>query len=165
VSHKLVRLFVIVAVVGALMIGMGSADAATGAVFVSNCAVCHQPNAHGVPGVYPPLADQVGKYVHLKEGRAYLIKVLSFGMTGKFESNGSTYDGYMPSWPQLSDMQIAEALNEVLTMFNERLLPKDFAPLTAVEVAKYRAKPLSTSQVFKARQELMKALDKTGAAK
>ena len=165
VSEKAVRLSAIVAVIGMLVIGLGSANAATDAVFVSNCGVCHQPNAHGVPGVYPPLADQVGKYVHLKEGRAYLIKVLSFGMTGKFESHGSTYDGYMPSWPQLSDKQIAEALNEVLTNFNAKLLPKNFTPITADQVAKYRAKRLSPGQVFKTRQELMEALGKAGAAK
>jgi mono/diheme cytochrome c family protein len=66
-----------------LAAGVGSARADGRGVFISNCAVCHQPDGKGAPSVYPPLADSVGRYVALKEGRVYLIDVVAFGMGGK----------------------------------------------------------------------------------
>jgi mono/diheme cytochrome c family protein len=164
-TEKAVRLSIVLVVTATAVTGAGGAKAASSAVFVTNCAVCHQSDGRGVPGLYPPLANSVGNYLRVNKGRAYLIQVVSFGMSGSLVSHGQSYSGYMPSWPQLNDQEIADALNEVLTRFNGGLLPKDFSRFTANEVKGVRAKQLSSTDVLKERQELMKELDQAGAAK
>src|SRR5205085_2998769 len=105
-----------------------------------------------------PLADSVGEYLRLPQGRSYLVHVVSFGMTGAIASHGQTYSGFMQPWQQLSDQELADVLNHVVQHLNAALLPKDFSALTSVEVTKLRAKPLSMSQVRAEREALMKAL-------
>jgi mono/diheme cytochrome c family protein len=138
----------------------GIARAGGGDIFQTNCLICHQANAQGLPGMYPPLADSVGSYVAIPAGRAYLVHVVSFGMTGAISAHDEKYDGVMQPWPQLSDEDLADLLNYALTTFNAKLLPKNFTPLTADETAKYRAKPMSMSDVHTERAALLKALAK-----
>jgi mono/diheme cytochrome c family protein len=140
----------------ALAAGASTARADGKAIFVSNCAVCHQPDGKGAPGVYPPLADSIGRYVALKDGRTYLIDVVSFGMGGKIESGGESFEGDMPPWPQLSDDDVAQALNYVLTGLNSKLLPTDFKPISADEVRAERAKQLTAAAVHAERDALVK---------
>lgn len=142
----------------ALVAGVSAARADGRGIFIANCAVCHQPNGDGVPGVYPPLAGSVGRYVALKDGRAYLIHVLSNGMGGKIQVGTDAFEGDMPPWPQLNDQQIADVLNYVLTGLNTKLLPKGFKPITAAEVKAERAKQLSSDQLHAQRDAIIKAL-------
>jgi mono/diheme cytochrome c family protein len=141
-----------------LAFSAGAARADGKGVFVSNCAVCHQSDGKGVAGVYPPLAGSAGRYVVLNDGRAYLIDVVSFGMSGKLEIAGDTVEGDMPPWPQLSNRDVAAVLDYVLTGLNAGVLPKNFAPITAAEVKTERAKALSTTQVHDERDALIKKL-------
>ncbi len=152
--------------VGAVLACAGSLGAAPGSqVFASNCIVCHQPDAKGVPGIYPPLADTVGRYVKLKEGRAYLAHVPSFGLTGPIESHGESVDSNMPPLTQLSDDDIAAVITYVLTKFNQSQLPADFKPLTAEEVHEYRAKEMSETDVHSEQASLLEALRKASDPK
>ena len=152
--------------VGAVLAGARTLSAAPGSqVFASNCIVCHQPDAKGVPGIYPPLADTVGLYVKLKAGRAYLAHVPSFGLTGPIESHGETVDSNMPPLTQLSDEDIAAVITYVLTKFNQSLLPADFKPFTAQEVHGYRTKEMSETDVHSERAPLLEALKKAGDLK
>src|ERR1700741_1846872 len=131
----------------ALAAGAGPARADGKEIFVSNCAVCHQPDGKGAPGVYPPLADSVGRYVALKDGRTYLIDVVTFGMGGKIDSGSDTFEGPMPPWPQLSDQEVADVLTYVLIGLNPKLLPADFKPISADEVKAERAKQLNAAAI------------------
>jgi cytochrome c5 len=137
-----------------------SCRAADSDVFSARCVICHQQNAQGVPGMYPPLANSIGNYLQLKQGREYLIEVALHGMTGAVDVNGTTYNGLMPSFSQLPDAEIADALNYVLTKFNADKLPKDFAPITAAEVNLVRTKIDSTTSLPKERESLMNDLKK-----
>ncbi len=142
-----------------LVVAMGGIANADGHdIFKSNCAVCHQSSAKGVPGTFPPLADSIGSYVAIPEGRAYLVHVVSFGMTGPISVHGRTYNGVMQPWPNLKNQDLALVLNYVLTTFNAKMLPTDFSPLTSDEVKKYRTTNTALGDVHKEREALMKAL-------
>ncbi len=122
------------------------------------CANCHGAAGQGTPGVFPPLAKWSGNFVKAEEGRAYLVHVLVFGLQGQISAQGKTYSGFMPPFAQLSNGQVADILNYVLTEWNKDLLPKDFKPFTADEVAKLREKALTPADVAKERQALAKKL-------
>jgi mono/diheme cytochrome c family protein len=149
------RLLVALMVVLA-MGGIARADGA--AIFNSNCVICHQADATGLSGMYPPLADSIGSYVAIPRGRAYLVHVVSFGMTGPIAVHDQIYNGVMYPWPNFTDEDIAQVLNYVLTSFNAKLLPKDFAPLTVEEVKKYRTANTAMGDVHQEREALIKAL-------
>ena len=125
--------------------------------------MCHQPDGKGAPSVYPPLAGSVGRYVALKDGRSYIIDVVSFGMGGKIESGGDSFEGDMPPWPQLSNQDVADVLTYVLTDLNAKLLPADFKPISADEVKAERAKPLTAAAVHAERDSLIKELNSKAA--
>jgi mono/diheme cytochrome c family protein len=146
-------------VAGLLLLTTGGIASAGGSdIFNTNCIVCHQADAKGVVGMYPPLADSIGSYVAVPAGRVYLVHVVSFGMTGPISVHDQTYNGLMQPWPRFTDDEIAQVLNYVLTSFNAKLLPKDFAPLTSDEVARCRASNGVLGSVHKEREALMKIL-------
>lgn len=79
------------------------------AVFLQNCAVCHQPSGRG-GGPYPPLAGN--PYVTAADS-GDLIRTVLNGRTGPLTVNGVQYGGNMPSWRELSDADIAAVLTYV----------------------------------------------------
>ncbi|MGO9059577.1 MAG: c-type cytochrome [Candidatus Binataceae bacterium] len=151
--------------IGATTLWASLVNAAGAELFVAHCAVCHQPDGRGIPGMYPPLADSAGDFARSKDGRAYLVHVLSFGLYGPITVQGAAYNGFMQSWPQLSDDDIAQLLNRVLTGFNAKLLPRDFKPFTASEVKLDRARPMTSSEVYRELQVLGTASVKAEVAK
>ncbi len=80
-------------------------------IYESYCKTCHQANAQGIPGVYPPLA----KSDYLKDKQA-VIRALVFGLSGKIVVNGKTYNGVMPPSPY-NDADIAAVLTYVYNSF------------------------------------------------
>ena len=129
-------------------------------IFTFHCAVCHQPNGKGIPGLYPPLADSIGSYVKVPQGRVYLVQVVSFGMTGPIAVRGQSYNGLMQPWPSLSDDDVAQVLNFALTTLDAKLLPNKFSPFSADEVKKDRTANLDMASVYKERESLMHSLSK-----
>jgi mono/diheme cytochrome c family protein len=149
----------------ALLLALAAAAQAGGAdVFEANCAVCHQPDGNGIPGMYPPLANSVGADVRVAQGRSYLVHVVSFGLAGAIAVHGTAYNGVMQPWPQLSDRELAEVLDYILTNFNGAALPKNFTPLSAAEVKKYRSQPVTMSETYKERAALMKTIESASAS-
>lgn len=120
-------------------------------VYNQNCVACHQGSGQGIPAAFPPLADHA---VHVLEdgGRQFLIDVLLYGMQGPIEVNGMQYNGVMPAWTQLSNDDIANVLNHVVTAWDSP--PNDFVPYQASEVASERDKGLSAAQVHDLRSDL-----------
>lgn len=78
-----------------------------------HCLACHQRDAGGVPGMYPPLANN-----KLVSGdKAPLIHIMLNGMSGEIEVNGQKYNGVMASYSNLSDDEIADILNYIRSGF------------------------------------------------
>ncbi len=134
---------------------VGQAFAADdGAAVYARCAGCHKATGVGTPGLFPPLAGHVAKLE--TAGRAYLIQVVLFGLKGKIEVEGKTYNGTMPAYAGLlNDGETAAVLDYVLSSWgNGKALPKDFAKVTPAEVQAQRAANLTSEQVYLARMKL-----------
>ncbi|MFO7545240.1 MAG: cytochrome C oxidase subunit IV family protein [Trueperaceae bacterium] len=119
--------------------------------FTSTCSACHQANGQGIPGAFPPLAGHTAE-IYEAGGREYLAQVVLFGLQGTITVNGMAYAGVMPPWANLSDAQIANALNYTLTAWSDA--PADFAPILPEEVAAVRGAGLTANDVYAAREEL-----------
>ncbi|MFO7544761.1 MAG: cytochrome c [Trueperaceae bacterium] len=124
------------------------------AVFTAVCLACHQANAQGIPGAFPPLAD--GHAVELYAAdRDYPILVVLYGLQGQIEVAGVTYNSVMTPQLQLEDAEIAAVLNHVMTSFgNEATLPEDFAPYTVEDVTAQRNLMLMSNEIHDRRVEI-----------
>ena len=126
-----------------------------GAKVFERCVPCHKGGGTGMVGIYPPLVKHAPEVV--TGNRSYLITVLLYGLQGKIDIDGQKtgYDGIMPSFYSLNDEEVAAVLNYVLTSWgNDKLLPKDFKPISADEVKTQRGKNLTMQQVYQIRKEL-----------
>ena len=86
------------------------------AIFLLNCAVCHQASGKGA-GPYPPLAGNPD--VNIADSSIVIQTVLN-GRTGPLTVNGRQYGANMPSWRgELSDAEIAAVLTYVRTALGQ----------------------------------------------
>ncbi|KAB8122346.1 cytochrome c [Komagataeibacter medellinensis] len=120
------------------------------ALFQANCSVCHQGNAQGLPGQFPPLAGRIGKIAATPEGRNYVIAVALNGLMGSITAQGNSYAGFMPPFKTLPDDQIAAILNHVAG------LPAgpDATLFTAADIAAGRTESLTPTTVAEKRKAL-----------
>jgi len=131
-----------------------AASAAEGpAVFAQNCLMCHQSEGAGLSGQFPRLAGRAALISAKPKGRAYLIHLLTYGMTGSINVDGADIIGLMPPFAALSDDDVAAALNYVQSLGDR---PKHSpAPFTAAEVHAVRGgPPMSAAGVHAERQTL-----------
>lgn len=125
-------------------------------IYTQQCAACHQAEGQGIPGAFPPQKSHTVQMFNASGGiggRDYLAHVLQYGLTGKISVEGTSYNGNMPAWGgALSDQQITDALNYVVTAFgNKDSLPGDFQPYTIDEVSSVAGKNLSGKDVYQLR--------------
>lgn len=135
---------------------LSDATEASGEATYSNCVACHQAQGGGIPGAFPPLAaGHAADLVVAEGGRTYLVHTLLYGVQGQMLVEGMSYNGVMPAWPQLDDDQIAAVLNYIVSAWdNVDVLPADFEPFTASEVAGSRDDGLAASEVLELRPAL-----------
>jgi nitrite reductase (NO-forming) len=74
-------------------------------VFMQNCAMCHQLDGKGLPGVFPPLAQS--DFLMADKDRS--VRIALRGLSGPVTVNGAPYDNLMPQLP-LTDEQVANVL-------------------------------------------------------
>jgi hypothetical protein len=98
------------------------ADPATD--YALHCRGCHLADGAGVPGRVPAL-DGLGALLRAPGGREYLVRVPGVAQAS------------------LSDAALADLLGWTLRRFDPTGVPPDFAPYTADEVARLRARPLT----------------------
>ena len=121
-------------------------------VFTTNCASCHQTTGLGVAGAFPPLKGHVPTLYNAD--RSYLIDLLLYGLQGEVQIEDQTYNGVMPAWQQLSDDDIANALNYVTHAWGNADALQNFKPYEATEIKSARGDSLSSDQVYALRQKL-----------
>ena len=100
------------------------------AVYLANCAACHQPNGQGLAGAFPPLAGSD----FLEGDRKAVLSAAMFGLSGPITVNGVDYNGVMPSLGHLPDPDLAAALTYVFSAWGN-----DSAAVSVEEVAALRA--------------------------
>jgi len=89
--------------------------------YVLHCSGCHKPDGLGVAsGGIPPVTGQVGYFLALPEGRAFLMQVSGLLNAG------------------LSDARAAGVTNWMIRRYAGASMPKDFVPYTAEEARRYR---------------------------
>jgi len=107
--------------------------------YMVNCQGCHLPDGSGNPQrQVPAFPGQLGKFLSVPGGRAYLVQVPGSALSG------------------LSDEALAGVLNWMLTTFSPAELPRNFQPYTALEVKQWRSSvPADIQQV---REDLLRRI-------
>ena len=122
-----------------LTIAAACAQAAdTGKALYQRCAVCHQVDGNGIPGVFPPLKNRLAAIVASKAGRDYVTMVLTEGLVANISIDGVSYVGAMPA-QDLSDAEVAQVVQYIATGFG-RAPAKAKQVLSAAEVAAIRSR-------------------------
>jgi nitrite reductase (NO-forming) len=112
---------------------MSSDQAETGEqIFGRTCIACHQPNAKGIPNVFPPLSDSD----LLRNNKDLAIDFVLHGHSGTLVVNGRTFNNIMPPQP-LNDVQIARVLTYVRTHFGNSM-----SSISVKEVETIRHNPI-----------------------
>jgi mono/diheme cytochrome c family protein len=114
-------------------------------IFATRCAVCHGPQAAGIPGTFPSLHEQVVGFAKSEAGRDYMIMVVTSGLMGELKVAGTRYNNVMPAQSGLSEADVAAVLS-----FLASGLGKDAqgaAAISASDVKEARARhPQNTAQ-------------------
>jgi mono/diheme cytochrome c family protein len=143
------------AALAASAIVTATAYAADGAaVFAAHCAACHQADGTGVVGLAPPLKGDHWKA--LAADRAYILRVVTHGLSGPIKVGGNPYMSAMPPQAQLADDEVAAAASHVVGTLNSDVAPSGFKPYDAAEVAAVRAMKLGAADQAKLRKQLVK---------
>ena len=107
--------------------------------FMLHCQGCHRADGSGLPGSVPSMKNFVSNFLLVPGGREFLIRVPG-------SANSS-----------LSDKDLAELLNWMLTELSEQALPKHFELYTEAEVKRVRASVLVDVGAYRA--ELVAKMD------
>ncbi|MBX3171148.1 MAG: nitrite reductase, copper-containing [Candidatus Eremiobacteraeota bacterium] len=99
-----------------------------GETFTQVCAACHQGDARGIAGVFPPLA--ASDYLNQDPKRA--VNAIVNGLEGEITVNGAKYNQVMPKLA-LTDEQTADVVTYLLNNFGNK-----GGEITPAEVAKVR---------------------------
>jgi mono/diheme cytochrome c family protein len=116
----------------------GADTPAGAAVFASRCAVCHGPEAAGIPGAFPSLHEQVAAFAKIPEGRDYLVMVVTNGLMGNLKVGGVNYNGVMPAQSGLGEAEVAAVLNYLVSDLGKN--EPGTAALSAADVTDARAR-------------------------
>lgn len=103
-------------------------------LFRGNCAACHQANAQGVPGVFPPLAGS--PWVVGNEER--FIMIIMDGLQGPIEVLGNEYNGVMQGYNMWSDRDIAAVASYVRSNFGNNAPMVEEATVADVRAKYFR---------------------------
>jgi mono/diheme cytochrome c family protein len=108
------------------------------------CAACHQANAMGLPGAFPPLAGS--EWVSADPETP--IRVVLYGLSGPITVKGATFNSMMPPPPGLDDKKISLVLTHVRSHFGNTASAISEAQVAAVRSAiGARSKPFTADEL------------------
>jgi ubiquinol-cytochrome c reductase cytochrome b subunit len=100
-------------------------------VFASNCSTCHGATGQGLPGSFPPLANNPT----VTGDPNKVIGIVLDGLHAPITVNGQSYNGQMPPWKgTLTNKEIAD----VITYIRGSLGNNKASPVTEAQVAGYK---------------------------
>ncbi len=109
----------------------GPTNANGAKVFASNCASCHGAQGQGMPGAFPPLANNP---VVIGDPNK-VIGIVTGGLHGQISVGGMSYNGQMPAWKgQLSNKDMAD----VITYIRAGLGSNHASAVTEAQVSGYK---------------------------
>ena len=134
------------------------AEATYDAAGFATCSACHLQEGQGIPGAFPPVRNRAAQIAALEGGREFLIAVVSYGLMGPIQVDGTNYASVMPGNVGLLQPEaIAAALNYlVFELQDDDAAANDIEPYTADEVSAYQASQEGAD--FNSVAELRKAL-------
>lgn len=109
--------------------------------WIMHCQGCHGVDARGSAGGAPALNGHVGRFLKIKEGRAYLGRVPGVAFVN------------------LSDAETAELLTWVVCYFDRAHVPKAFIPYSEQEIANLRRDSL-IGNAYIERQKVLQLLSR-----
>jgi mono/diheme cytochrome c family protein len=113
------RSFVVAAFAVTAGVGVACASAAEGSeIYSQNCMMCHQSGGAGLPGQFPRLAGRAAAIASSRDGRSYLVDVLTFGLSASITVDGQSIVGVMPAFKSMSDEDVAVVLSYVSILEN-----------------------------------------------
>ena len=126
------RLFVILVV---LVLPLASPAASPEQLYLLNCWGCHRAGAEGIKGSVPRIKGFGAYFLQLSQGRTYFASVPGV-------ANSS-----------LSNAEVAQVLNWMLTSFCKDQLPASFSPYQPKEIEQLRSKRMT--DVIRVRRQLV----------
>lgn len=89
------------------------------AIYEYKCGNCHMEDGSGLVGNIPPLAGADW----LVEHREDIACVIRYGQQGPIEVNGLPYNGIMQGFPELSNTELTNVANYILSAWGNNLPP------------------------------------------
>lgn len=106
------------------------------ALYQQHCAVCHQPDGKGVPGLFPPLAGNPRVTAEApQQVQEYLRRVI-FGYHGGLVVDNQVYSGRMPPLGYTGNINESDLLT--LINYQRSAWGNDARPVTYEELATAR---------------------------
>ncbi|SDL02380.1 Cytochrome C oxidase, cbb3-type, subunit III [Pedobacter sp. ok626] len=85
-------------------------------LYIKHCQNCHGAKGEGLGTLTPPLTDSV----FLKSNREKLACYIKNGIKDSIVINGIKYEGTMPAFPELYDIDIAQLLVYISNSFGNK---------------------------------------------
>ncbi|MCW8934971.1 MAG: cytochrome c [Gammaproteobacteria bacterium] len=107
-------------------------------LYMQHCAACHQPNGKGIPGFFPPLADNDRVNSDDPETIQKYLRRVIFGYHGGLIVNNQMYSGRMPPIGyvgRLNDSELLKLVNYQRSSWGSKARDITFDELTKARQA------------------------------
>lgn len=91
-------------------------------LYIEHCSLCHMENGEGLAGLIPPLK----KADWLAKNPEKIACIIRYGQKGEVKVNGITYNHPMPPNLKLSDIEIHNLTNFILSNFENNISKRTF---------------------------------------
>jgi len=85
-------------------------------LYIQHCSNCHQKNGTGLARLYPPLDSSDYMNNHFRD----VLCLVKNGKSGEIIVNGINFNQPMPSFPQLTDIEIAQVATYIYNSWSNQ---------------------------------------------